>query len=358
MFLYRLLMKFAEKCPPGKRGRPMSKSPQAAEAEGIEVCEKETKSGKTVAYKTGNQLNKERMAKSETKAAREKLGLKAKGRLSKANLAKIQEIRNELMALRGINESKLESKIEEGNVKARPEVKPEGTSEQVKTEAKPEVSLKIEPKDWVGSEKQKAFANSKWKNIEILTRPEKIIAQQDDALWRDGIDKTKFKSSIEKSINAINRLTSASDIIDLEAKFRGGSPYYRIDNVWAYVDGKEQAKKEHGNAQFDKTKPSHFYLEKNAIEAYATLNAIELLSENDHEKKGIKLIKKMLDEVKDPVAWEKVAYLGVDGNRKDPYRELITIAEKLESGQAFPSKLIGKQAEKYKDEILKWKAEK
>lgn len=111
-------MKFAEKCPPGKRGRPMSKSPQAAEAEGIEVCEKETKDGRTVAYKTSNQLNKERMAKSDTKVAREKLGLKSKGRLSIANLAKVQQILEELRSLRQIIDNKLESKIEEGSRRA------------------------------------------------------------------------------------------------------------------------------------------------------------------------------------------------------------------------------------------------
>ena len=94
------MMKFAAKCPPGKRGRPMSKSPEDAEAAGFEVCEKETKDGRTVAYKTGRQLEKEKEAKSEKQKLRDSLGVGKRGAIPKIALEKLKKIQDDLEKLK------------------------------------------------------------------------------------------------------------------------------------------------------------------------------------------------------------------------------------------------------------------
>lgn len=95
--LRRNLARFAQQCPASKRGRPISSQNEAdLQKKGIDICEKKTRAGRTVFYKTGKQLEKEKKEKTQRGEERKKVGAKAKGRLSKISRGKIEELRQKL----------------------------------------------------------------------------------------------------------------------------------------------------------------------------------------------------------------------------------------------------------------------
>lgn len=76
------LSKFGGQCPQGQRGRPLS-NPQAAQKQGVDTCEKKTKDGRTVYYKTGEHKEKEKKEKESRIKTREDLrkkGMRVGGR--------------------------------------------------------------------------------------------------------------------------------------------------------------------------------------------------------------------------------------------------------------------------------------
>jgi len=95
--LRRNLARFAQQCPASKSGRSISSQNEAdLQKKGIDICEKKTRAGRTVFYKTSKQLEKEKKEKTQRGEERKRVGAKAKGRLSKISRGKIEELRQKL----------------------------------------------------------------------------------------------------------------------------------------------------------------------------------------------------------------------------------------------------------------------
>lgn len=188
----KYLLKFASKCPEGKRGRPMSTHNEAELAKkGIDICEKTTKDGRTVFYKTGQQLKKEKEGKEQKRTERKQAGIKAKGRISKAGQEKINKLRDEL---KGMTEG-LKNLIKKKE--AEPVEKPVEKVASPQIISKKEKAVEFDTLGWVPKsviESQKPLKIADWFVKKFLEEPNNT--PEEKIAWVEAFP--KFKPAYEK----------------------------------------------------------------------------------------------------------------------------------------------------------------
>lgn len=220
------IKQFADQCPQGQRGRPLSGA--SAQRLGDEnICEKKRRDGETIYYKTSGQIEKDKKEKEERREERKKIGAKAKGRLSKISLSLREELRNKLKtAIETLSAPapkpepkpktetkpapKLERKKENAQPKPKAEKKEKAIPEQ-KTELKP--TLKIEPKVESNVEINPSSPKSKAK----LKDAKKVIKS---IIGSDSFSRTKTAATV---MSMTSGLSVEDSLKIIENEFESGS---------------------------------------------------------------------------------------------------------------------------------------